>query len=184
MAEEPDPISQENHMPNASCLIRDERPDDIDAIRSVVERAFAHHPHSQQTEHIIVRELRIAGQLILPKVGMLDGKIIGYATFSPVRLSPDHDGWYGLGPVAVDPVHQGVGFGSMLIESALEQLKRGGACGCVVLGEPRYYSRFGFVPEPNLTLEGVPPEYFLAQTFIGSVPAARVSYHAAFSASA
>jgi putative acetyltransferase len=62
-------------------------------------------------------------------------------------------------------------------------LKGGGARGCVVLGEPRFYGRFGFVQEPNLTLEGVPPEYFLGQAFIESVPAARVSYHTAFSAS-
>jgi putative acetyltransferase len=70
------------HMPTASSLIRDERPDDTDEIASLVERAFANHPHSQQTEHIIVRELRAAGQLILPTVAVLDGKIIGYATFS------------------------------------------------------------------------------------------------------
>jgi putative acetyltransferase len=170
-------------MPTASSLIRDERPDDTDEIASLVERAFANHPHSQQTEHIIVRELRAAGQLIFPKVAVLDGKIIGYATFSPVRLKPAHEGWYGLGPVAVDPAHQDVGFGSMLITSALERLKGGGARGCVVLGEPRFYGRFGFVHEPNLILEGVPPEYFLGQAFIGAVPAARVSYHAAFSAS-
>jgi putative acetyltransferase len=170
-------------MPTASSLIRDECPDDTDEIASLVERAFANHPHSQQTEHIIVRELRAAGQLILPTVAVLDGKIIGYATFSPVRLKPGHEGWYGLGPVAVDPEHQGVGFGSMLIESGLERLKGGGARGCVVLGEPRFYGRVGFMHEPSLTLEDVPPEYFLAQAFIGSVPVASVSYHAAFSAS-
>jgi len=171
-------------MLNASCLIREEVPDDIYAIGSLVERAFANHPHSQQTEHIIVRELRAAGQLILPKVVMLDGKIIGYATFSPVRLKPAHEGWYGLGPVAVDPAHQGVGFGSMLIELALEQLKRGGARGCVVLGEPDFYCRFGFARAPGLTFEGAPPEYFLAQAFGGPIPCACASYHEAFSATA
>jgi putative acetyltransferase len=170
-------------MPIAASLIRDECPDDTDGIASLVERAFANHPHSQQTEHIIVRELRAAGQLTLPKVAVLDGKIIGYATFSPVQLNPAHDGWYGLGPVAIEPAHQGMGFGSTLLETALEHLQRSGAHGCVVLGEPRFYGRVGFMHEPSLTLADVPPEYFLAQAFIGSVPVASVSYHAAFSGS-
>ena len=39
-------------------------------------------PHSQQTEHRIVRELRAAGALVLPKVAVLAGAIVGYATFS------------------------------------------------------------------------------------------------------
>lgn len=170
-------------MAQVSLSIRDERSGDADAVEALLERAFANHPHSQQTEHLIVCELRAAGQLTLPKVAVLDGKIIGYATFSPVQLNPAHDGWYGLGPVAVEPAHQGMGFGSTLLETALEHLQRGAAHGCVVLGEPRFYGRFGFVHEPSLTLEDVPPEYFLAQAFIGSIPVASVSYHAAFSVS-
>lgn len=80
----------------ASLVIRDELPADIDAIENVIEHAFAEHPHSQQTEHRILRELRAAGALILPKVALLAGAVVGYATFSLVRLTPEHSGWYGL----------------------------------------------------------------------------------------
>jgi putative acetyltransferase len=59
-----------------------------------------------------------------------------------------------------------------------------GAAGCVVLGEPRYYSRFGFQVDPGLTLPDVPPEYFQGVSFDSSRPHGTVSYHEAFSAQA
>jgi putative acetyltransferase len=50
-------------------------------------------------------------------------------------------------------------------------------------GEPRYYNRFGFRPDPDLKLPGVPPEYFQAIAFDDSQPRGDISYHAAFNAS-
>jgi putative acetyltransferase len=52
----------------------------------------------------------------------------------------------------------------------------------VVLGEPAYYGRFGFLADPALVLPGVPPEYFQALPFGSSRPCGVVSYHAAFGA--
>jgi len=167
----------------ASLIMRDERPTDVDAIESVLREAFADHPHSQQTEHLIVRRLREDDALILPRVAVLAGAIVGYSTFSPVQLSPAHDGWYGLGPVAVAPEFHGLRIGSALIEDGLKALKATSAAGCVVLGEPRFYRRFGFEQSPGVTFDGAPPEYFLARAFRGDLPSAAVSYHPAFSAS-
>lgn len=59
-----------------------------------------------------------------------------------------------------------------------------GASGCVLLGDPAYYSRFGFVPDTGLTLPGIPPGYFQALSFGPPVPCATVSFHAAFDARA
>jgi len=164
----------------ASPVIRGERPDDVHDIERVLRRAFEDHPHSQQTEHLIVARLRAAGLLTLPHVAIVDDNIAGFSTFSQVSLSSGRDGWYGLGPVAVEPELQGRGIGRTLIEHGLEQLQKLGAVGCVVLGEPAFYQRFGFIQSASMMLEGVPPAYFLTRSFIGAAPVADVSYNSAF----
>ena len=55
-----------------------------------------------------------------------------------------------------------------------------GAAGCVVLGEPAYYGRFGFLADPALVFPGAPAEYFQVLAFGSSRPRGVVSYHAAF----
>ena len=68
------------------------------------------------------------------------------------------------------------------MNAALSELKRLGGAGCVLLGDPEYYSRFGFKVQPGLTLEGVPPEYFQALSLDGDYPLGSVQYQAAFDA--
>ena len=90
----------------------------------------------------------------------------------------------GLGPVSVLPEMQGLGIGSRWIEAALVQLQTQSAQGCVVLGEPEYYQRFGFKAEPSLVLVDVPAEYFMALSFHRDIPSGNVTYHAAFDVTA
>ena len=82
--------------------------------------------------------------------------------------------------MAVDPARQGEGIGGKLIGEGLERLKALGATGCVLLGDPAYYSRFGFAPDAKLTLDGVPPEYFMRVAFSPVYGAGSVSYHPGF----
>lgn len=65
---------------------------------------------------------------------------------------------------------------------AMQWLREQGASGCVLLGDPGYYSRFGFKLEPGLVLQNVPPEYFQALSFSLPLPRGIVTYHQAFSA--
>jgi putative acetyltransferase len=53
----------------------------------------------------------------------------------------------------------------------------------VLLGDPAFYSRFGFQADSRLTLPGVPAEYFQAVTFSGDTPSGEVTYDEGFSAS-
>jgi putative acetyltransferase len=160
--------------------IRPERPDDIDAIHRVVRTAFLGAAHTSGTEHLIVQELRRARALTLSLVAVLDGQIIGHVAISPVAISDGSPGWYGLGPVSVAPSHQNRGVGYGLVSEALSRIKHEGAAGCVVLGEPAYYGRFGFHVAPALVLEGVPPGYFQALALAGSAARGTVTYHPAF----
>ena len=128
----------------------------------------------------IVGALRAESALTLSLVAVDAGVIIGHAAFSPASLSGAPGAWYGLGPISVDPAHQGEGIGGKLIREGLERLKAIGAVGCVLLGDPAYYSRFGFEPDARLTLEGVPPEYFMRVAFSPVYGGGTVSYHPAF----
>lgn len=80
------------------------------------------------------------------------------------------------------PTYQGQGIGAELVKSALSELRRMGAAGCVVLGDPAYYHRFGFLATPALLFPGVPAEYFQAISLNDSWPSGKVSYHPAFNA--
>ncbi|QVQ27383.1 GNAT family N-acetyltransferase [Achromobacter deleyi] len=161
--------------------IHPETPADHDAIFAVTQAAFKNHPHSQQTEGYINNALREAGALTLSLVAREQGRVVGHIAFSPVTISDGAPHWYGLGPVAVLPEYQGRGIGAALIRDGLARLKALGAAGCVVLGEPDYYSRFGFAATPALIYPGVPPAYFLAQVY--TRPArGQVSYHEGFAA--
>ena len=166
----------------SNLIIRPEQTQDITVIFNLTQRAFEQAEHSSHTEQFIVNALRAAGHLSISLVAELDGQIVGHIAFSPVQLSSGAAHWYGLGPVSVIPELQHQGIGTQLIQTGLQQLQRI-ATGCVLLGEPDYYQRFGFQAVPDLSLEGVPPEYFQALLFQGEMPQAQVKYSDAFAAS-
>ena len=111
-----------------------------------------------------------------------DGQVCGHVTVAPVADSDGGEGWFGLGPISGDPQWQGQGVGSALMQAARDALRRIGARGCVLLGEPAYYGRFGFRCVPGLVLPGVPAEYFQALPLQASMARGEVSYSPAFEA--
>ena len=166
--------------------IRHETPDDIAAIEAVTIAAFADAPHTSHTEQFIVRALRAADELTLSIVAEEHGQVVGHVALSPVTITNAHDnqaaGWYGLGPISVLPARQGQGIGSCLMKQALAELRAQHAAGCVLLGDPAYYTRFGFQAHAGLQLPGVPPGYFMALAFHGLVPEGIARYSEAFNA--
>ena len=160
--------------------IRDEVPADIPTIEAVVGEAFRSATHASGTEPLIVNALRARGRLSISLVATDADQIVGHVAVSPVAISDGREGWYGLGPIAVLPAWQGKGVGSLLMNAALDALRRQGARGCVVLGEPGYYERFGFVCRADLVLPDVPREYFQAVRFEGDWPTGTVQYDEAF----
>lgn len=154
---------------------------DTSAIAALTEAAFRDSPHGDGSEVAIVERLRAEGSLTLSLVVKdHSGAIVGHAAFSPVTVSDGAPGWFGLGPVSVFPSNQGMGVGSALIEHGLAGLKAMNARGCVVLGDPGYYGRFGFRHDTRLAFPGPPAEYFQALAFAGEVPEGTVRYAPAF----
>lgn len=166
-----------------SVMIREETGADIEAIAEVTRAAFADHPHSRQTEPFIIVALREAGALSLSLMAEDAGHVVGHAAFSPVTMPDGAAGWYGVGPLSVEPGRQRQGIGSSLMQHGLAALRDRGAAGCVLVGDPAYYIRFGFKPLPGVEVDGVPPEYVLALPLGNDRPAAgRVIFHSAFAA--
>jgi len=146
-------------------VIRHECPDDWAAIAALTTAAFAGHPHSDQQEAAIIARLRQRGELSLSLVATEGDGLVGHIAFSPVTLDDGTAGWQGLGPMAVLPALQRRGIGSALVQSGLGYLRQSNARGCVVLGDPAFYQRFGFCPCPQLVLANMPPDYFMALAF-------------------
>lgn len=161
--------------------IRDERAADSPAIRLLVEEAFRPQQFSNRREHLLLDDLREDSALTVALVAEEAGEVVGQIAFSLVRIDGREGGWHGLGPVAVRPDRQGRGIGGALVRAGLDRLKALGAAGCVLLGDPAYYGRFGFRADPRLRLDGVPAEYFLVLPFAENVPQGAVEYHPAFS---
>ena len=116
--------------------IRSETLDDHETIRGVVSDAFG-----QDQEAKLVDDLRVAGDLVVSLVADVGGKVCGHVALSRLKSPPDA---LALAPVAVSSSQQMQGVGSALIREALIHAKRLGSGIVFVLGEPNYYSRFGF----------------------------------------
>lgn len=162
--------------------ISNEKSGDEARIHQITKQAFLSAPHADHTEQLIVDALRRAGALTVSKVAKANGEIIGHVAISPVTLSTGVTGWFGLGPISVLPQCQRLGVGTQLMQSALAALEKMEASGCVVLGDPAYYGRFGFKVIDGLVFPGVPAAYFQALSFSGEYPKGEVTYHEAFSA--
>ena len=49
-----------------------------------------------------------------------------------------------LGPLAVDPAHEGKGIGGMLMRAAIQEATNRGHGAILLVGDAAYYERFGF----------------------------------------
>jgi HAD superfamily hydrolase (TIGR01509 family) len=124
---------------------------DLPAIRLVEEAAFA-----RPAEAILVDLVRQRGKSALSLVADQDGVVIGHILFTPVTFDgpqPDVHG-LGIGPVAVLPKFQRSGIGSRLMRAGLDHVRRLRFNFVVLLGDPAYYSRFGFKPARSFGLTG------------------------------
>lgn len=160
--------------------IRPEATGDTRTIYELTKAAFRDMPFSDGDEQELVDRLRADGDLTLSLVAEEADRIVGHIAFSPVTISDGTVGWFGLGPVSVWPELHSQGIGSILVRRGIAELRERGAQGIVLLGDPAYYSRFGFVADPRLSYPGPPPEYFQSLLLEGDMPHGVVTYSPAF----
>jgi putative acetyltransferase len=142
--------------------IRDEHAGDAVAVHRVIAAAF-----KSRGEAELVDKLRANGRLALSLVAVQGGAVIGHVLLTDVTLVGHGlvPRGAGLAPLAVRPTFQRRGIGAMLVRAALERALRAGYGFVCLLGDPAYYTRFGFRPAAALGLASefdAPPEAFLA----------------------
>ncbi|WP_199259339.1 GNAT family N-acetyltransferase [Paracoccus binzhouensis] len=115
--------------------IRAEEPQDHAAIAALLTRAFG-----GAAEARLIEALRAEDSLALSLVAEAAGTIIGHVALSPLRAEAPA---LALAPLAVHPAVQSRGIGAALVRAALAAFDDHAI---VVLGDPAYYGRFGFIP--------------------------------------
>jgi putative acetyltransferase len=127
-------------------IIRPETVADVTAIGDVHLTSFA-----TADEAGLVDALRANGRLSVSLVAAEAETIVGHVAFSPVTLSGVAGG-VGLAPLAVLHPFRRQGIGAALVREGLAGAERAGFRFVVVLGDPSYYSRFGFQPASRWAL--------------------------------
>lgn len=119
-----------------------ETPDQLAEIQSLNTTAF----DGRTEEADLVDALRTSGKLLLSLVATADDRLAGHVAFSRVVIDTVDGpvGGVALAPVGVHPDFQDAGVGSSLIATGLEMLATRGEKVVLVVGNPTYYSRFGF----------------------------------------
>jgi len=156
--------------------IREESLEDHTVIFDLTQAAFAPMAFSDGTEAACINRLRDDGDLTMSLVATAGGAVVGHVAFSPAFIDGVSDGWFGLGPISVWPDQQRNGIGRALIERGLDAMKTLGAKGCVLVGNPDLYSRFGFHSDGRLVYRDLPVKLVQWVAFGGSTPSGALRF--------
>ncbi|MBO4943967.1 MAG: N-acetyltransferase [Muribaculaceae bacterium] len=170
---------------NFDIQIRPEREEDYLQIRELVEEAFARADHSDGDEQNLIERIRQAPEYIpeLSLVAVSGAAVLGHVMLS--RITIGQADAVALAPLAVIPSRQREGIGKLLVDAGHAQARKMRYACSVVLGDPRYYSRFGYEMASRFGIIppfDVPEGYYMACILgrCGSVPKGCVKYSKAF----
>lgn len=129
--------------------IREERQKDYYETEHMVMRAFWNIHGPGCNEHLLVRILRNSKDYLpqFSRVAVCDGRIVGAIFFSKAKVV-DGDKVTDVltfGPLAIEPTMQNMGIGKKLMDETFKLAKDAGYPGIIILGEPKYYPKYGFI---------------------------------------
>jgi putative acetyltransferase len=125
--------------------IRESRHSDVTGIEKLYVDAF---PNEDLLP--LVRELQGFGQSVISLVGIREKVIVGHICFTFCHVEEKKNKVALLGPLAVTPTLHEQGIGTALIQRGFNRLKNSKVGYVFVLGDPAYYSRFGFKAEDKV----------------------------------
>jgi putative acetyltransferase len=126
-------------------LIRESKPNDSAAIKSLYPEAF---PDEDLLP--LVQDLLDDPVVTISIVATIDTRVVGHVVFTRCGVVGNRVNATLLGPLAVAPAWQKKGIGSAIVHFGLRLLKESDVNLVLVLGDPAYYGRLGFLPEADV----------------------------------
>jgi putative acetyltransferase len=143
-------------------FIRRHEESDFDAVRQIYAEAFRREdepsaiPWEADLFATLCRDRDVVDALSFVALGETTSPV-GHVTASTASVGPH--AVVAVGPIGVLPEHQGRGIGSALMHAMLGAADAVDVPMVVLLGAPRYYSRFGFRPAAPLGIVAPEPEW-------------------------
>ncbi len=131
----------------SAAAIRESAAGDGAALDRLYARAFP----AEDLRPLVAALLGMDRRTVLSLVAGPPGAPTGHCVFTRCAVDDGPLDAALLGPLAVDPDRQGRGVGSALVRDGLDRLRAAGTARVFVLGDPRYYGRFEFAPEPAVS---------------------------------
>jgi putative acetyltransferase len=125
--------------------IRESRPSDAAGIEQLYVDAF---PDEDLLP--LVRKLLDLRKSVISLVGIREKAIVGHISFTFCNVEGGKEKVALLAPLAVTPTLHKQGIGSTLVQTGFKHLESSKTGYVFVLGDPAYYSRFGFKAESKV----------------------------------
>ena len=131
----------------ASDLIQREVSADAKAVDALVMSAFGPGRFAKTAERLRERSAMMSGFTVY------DGDVLTGSVRLWTVMSGEAKGAF-LGPIAVASDIRSTGLGSKLVQRCIEEVRAAGLDGILLIGDPAYFTRFGFVPAPKAVFPG------------------------------
>lgn len=146
---------------------------DFPAIYDLVQTAFKTAQVSDGTEQEFVETLRQSDSYYpeLELVAEVEGQLVGHVmlTERPIQQATGAYAALLLAPLSVEFNHRNQGIGKALMAAAFQRAVELEHHAVFLVGNPAYYSRFGFQPALELGLEnatGIPDQFVLGKELV------------------
>ena len=167
--------------------LREIQNEDYKLVEEVITKAFEQSNHGHNGEATLVetiRELPTYNQE-LEIVALIDNDIVGHGVLSEAVVKNDINDLKGLvlAPLSVVPDYQNQGIGSHVLLELEKRAKEMEHAFITILGDPSFYSRFGYVPAKNFHVSSpldVPSEYLLMKKLKPEMIEGTLFYNRAF----
>lgn len=127
--------------------IAPETPADAQAVEALVLDSFGPGRFAKTAERLRERARKVAGFS-----AMLRGRLVGSVRLWAVTIGQAEALF--LGPIAVARDIRGEGLGGDLVAACVDEARRLGVAGVLLVGDAPYFSRFGFVMAEGAVMPG------------------------------